>query len=434
MDPAPHTPAPKSSLAVRIAGTVTFILVLGFAALWFAAALLMRGERAAWFALAIFLICLLGAGLAWWRKLKFLETWRSVALVWVVFAPLLVWLSWDEKEITHRVTLEDLSPAPALADVSHALTLVYTKQPGADKAARTMTSTKFYLKNSPVDKLAKWREEILANREKVAAEWAALAPERAWLEELNRFDAIGDTTTLNFETPMMNFSVARHVTEVACAQAGLLALDGQGEAAFALLDPLIAVLMKLERHGRTEFRILASQRSAETAWAAMRFVLETAPVSTHARKLFSATLANRDPGSIARRLAWLPYLLVVDNIIAQPKMGLAIVAQELGIKGSFWVSAFSTVAPFAFLQNATANQLARVSATMEKAIREPDSTESRAAFQDLMRQTVQLPVKNFGGRGLCNLAMPNYQKMGERLQQSEKARRALLEALNGLGG
>jgi len=430
MDPAPTAPAPQSSLAARIAGTVTFILVLGFAALWFAAALLMRGEQAAWFGLAIVLICIAGVGLAWWRKLKFLESWRSVALVWVVFAPLLVWLSWDEKEITHRVTLEDLSPAPARAGESHALTLAYTKLPGADKAARTMTSTKFSLKNSPLDKLPKWREEIVANREKVAAEWAVLAPERAWLEELNRFDAIGDTTTLNLDTPIVNFSVVRHVAQVTCAQAGLLALDGQGEAAFALLDPLIALLMKLERHGRTEYRILASQRAAETAWATMRFVLVTAPVSANSRKLFSATLANRDPGSIARRFAWLPYIMLVDNILAQPKLGLAIVAGELGIRGGFWVSAFSTMAPFAFLPNATTNHLARISSSMERAIREPDSPESLAAFQDVMRQTVQLPIKNFGGQGLCSIAMPNYSKIGERLRDSEKARDALLLALN----
>ena len=429
MDSAPHTPAPKSPLAARIAGTVTFILVLAFVMLWFAAALMLRGERAAWFAITIFLICGLGVGLAWWRKLKFLESWRSVGLVWLVFAPLLVWLSWDEKEITKRVTLEDLSPAPARADESHALTLVYTKLPGADKAARTTTSTKFYLKNSPVDKLAKWREEIVANREKVAAEWTVLAPERAWLEELNRFDAIGDTSTLTFETPMMNFSVVRHVTQVTCAQAGLLALDGQGEAAFALLDPLITVLMKLERHARTEYRILAAQRAMETAWATMHFVLETAPVPGGTRKFFSATLANRDSASIARRLAWLPYVMMVDNIIAQPEMGLAIVANDLGIRGSFWVSAFSKVAPFAFLKNATANHLAGVSAAMERAIRDPDSPESFAAFQDVMRQTVQLPIKNFGGHGLCSIAMPNYSKMGERLRDSEKARLALMQAL-----
>ena len=433
MDPALRPAAPKSSLVARLAGLLTFIFVLGFATLWFAAALLMQGERAAWFGITIFLICLLGVGLVWWRKLKVLESWRSIAAVWVVFTPVLVWLSWDEKEITHRVTLEDLSPAPERADESHALSLAYTKLPGADKPARVMTTTKFSLKNSPVDKVEQWREEIMSNRDKVAAEWVAIAPERAWLLELNQFGAIGDTTKLSFDTPLMQSSVVRHVTQVTCAQAGLLALDGQGAAAFAELRPLITVLMKLERHGRTEMRILASQRDAVTAWAAMRFVLNTAPVSTHPRKLFSATVANRDPGDIARRLAWLTYVATVENIIAQPKLGFAFVAGELGIKNRFWVAAFTTLAPFAILEKATTNYFARVSATMERAIREPGSPESGAAFQEIIQQAVQLPIKNFGGRAICSLAMPSYEKMGERLQESERARYALLRALNDLG-
>jgi hypothetical protein len=220
---------------------------------------------------------------------------------------------------------------------------------------------------------------------------------------------------------------------VTCAQAGLLALDGQGEAAFALLDPLITVLMKLERHARTELRLLATGTMLETSWATMRFVLNTAPVPGGTRKFFSATLANRAPAAIARRLAWLPYLSMVDNIIAQPKLGLAIVAGDMGIKGGFWVSAFSTLAPFAFLENSTANHLARISAAMEPAILAPDSPESGAAFQEVMRQTVHLPIKNFGGRGIISIALPNFQKWGERLRDSEKMRHSLLRALNGLG-
>lgn len=433
MNSAPKTPAPKPSLAVRLAGLATFLFVLSFATLWFAASLFLVGERAAWFGVAIVLICIAGAGLAWWRKLRFLESWRSIGAVWLIFAPLLLWLSWDEKEITHRVTLQDLSPAPAGAEESYALTLAYTKVPGAEQAARVMAPTKFSLKNSPVDNREKWREEILANREKVAAEWAGLAPERTWLEALNRFEAISDTSKLTLDTPLPNHSVLRQLTRVTCAQAGLLALDGHGEAAFALLDPLITVLMKLERHARTELRLLAAGGMLDTAWATMRFVVNTAPVPGGTRKFFSATVASRDPASIARRLAWLPYISAVDNIIAQPKLGLAIVAADMGIKGDFWVSAFSTLAPFAFLENSTANYLARLSTAMEPAMLAPDSPESGAAFQEVMRQTGHLPIKNFGGRGLSNIALPNFQKWGERLRDSEKMRYALLKALNGTG-
>ncbi len=430
MDPASNPSTPKSSLAARIAGTATFIIVLGFATLWFAAALLLSGERAAWFGLAIVLICIAGVGLAWWRKLKFLESWRSIAVAWAICAPVLLWLSWDEKEFTQPLTLANLSPAPEQAEKSYALTLAYTKLEGAEKAGRVMAATNFHLKNSPADKAAKWSEEIQANRDKIAAEWAALAPERAWLEELNGFAAIGDTSKLTFDTPIMYFTVVRRVAEATCAQAGLLALDGQGDAALALLEPLVSVLNKLERHGRTEVRILASQRSLETCWATLRFVLAAGPVSVPARQSCAKVLADRDLPSVHRRLAWLSYVMAYDNIISQRHLAFALIASDLGIKNRFMIRAFSLLVPFAFLEKATANYLARVATVMEQVIRDPDSPTSLDAAQQLMKDTVALPIKNFGGRGIIHLAMPNYHKMGERLQKGEKLRLALLEELN----
>ena len=424
------TPTPKPSLALIPVRIVLYLGLIGFVVLWSLSLLLVPGAAAArwleWPLTAALLGLIVSAG---WRRFRLFQTWSSAGIGAALFVPLLTWLAWDDATITHPLTLGELSPAPASqAGESYQATLAYTR--ADDQAApRQLPPGNLSFKNSPVDKPGAWRKEVLKEREKVAAEWAALAPARDWLGELDRFAAIGDIGTASYEAKIINLSVLRRVVEAACAQAMLLAVDGKGDEAFAILRQVLSVNLKLERHARSDGRLLAAHRGITRAVATAHLVLAATPVSAPERAALAAVIAERDPAAFARRLAWLPYVFANESLLKEPGIVFAAVAGDIGLRDRNLVKLFSWLRPFMVLPRNTANLLARFAAAAERQMLDPtDDSIARDGVAVLLALSSGSP-KNFGGRALVLIAVPNYEKLGESLRNGEAARLGLLAEL-----
>ncbi|HKB58087.1 MAG TPA: hypothetical protein VKC51_10900 [Lacunisphaera sp.] len=421
-------PTPKTSLAVRLAQIALYLGILGFLWLWSMSVVYLPGRATKWLEWPL-ILALLGTIVSiFWGKIRMFGTWRCAGIGAALFGSLLVWLAWDDAAFTHPLTLNDLSPAPNQAAESYQLTLAYTQIDG--KAARgELPSAKFSPKNSPDTKLEAWRAEIVKEREKVATEWTALTPVRDWVGELDRFPAIGDFPEATYDSRIMNTSALRRVVDFACAQAALLALDGKGDEACATLRPVLSVLFKLERHGRSEVRLLAASRSINRACVTAQFVLATTPVSAAERTALAAIITERDTKSVAHRLAWLPYVFAYESILKNPGEMFSFVANEMGARQTWAVTLMSVVRPFILLPKQTANLIARFSGAAEQVLLEPGSDSIAYDSTTVLRELNSPSPKNFGGRVLIMIATPNYRQVGENLRNGEAARFKLLEAL-----
>lgn len=427
MNPTPPT-APQSSLALLLARIVLYLGLLGFWFLWSASNVFLPGPATQWLEWPLS-IALIGVIISiFWRKIRLFQSWRSAGMGAALFAILLVWLAWDDAAVTHPLTLDELSPAPAQAAESYQLTLAYTQIDG--KAARgELPGTKFYLENSPVTKLEAWRAEIVKEQEKIAAEWTALAPARDWLGEMDRFAAIGDLPEAKFDARVMSTSSLRRVVDAACAQAALLAIEGKGDEALATLRPVLSVAFKLERDARSELRLLVASRSIHRACATAQLVLATTPVSAAERAALAAIIAGRDLKSAAHRLAWLPYVFAYEAMIKNPGEMFGFVTSEMGVRQAWAVTMMSAIRPFTLLPKQTANLLAHFSGTVEQMLLNPTHDSPSPGSVEVLRLANSSSPKNYFGRVLLVIAIPNYRQIGENLHNGEAARLKLLEEL-----
>lgn len=418
-------PPPKASLAVRFAGFVLFAGMLAFLGLCFLAIVLLPGTTPWWYE-GLIVAAAVGLMVAvFWRKIRIFETWRGVVIGTALFAPVLVWLAWDDATLTHPLTFEELSPAVSQGEESYRATLAFTKING-QPAARELPEAKFYLRNNPEDKLEDWRAEIVKEREKLAAEWTALAPARVWLAELDHYPAIGDEPEPGPDTPLLNFGALRRITNATCAQAALLALDGKGDEALALLRPILSVGFKLERHGRSDYRLLMAHRTIDRALVTAQMVLATTTVSAAERAALATVIAERDLKSVIRRVAWSSYVILSGMILKDPQVVFAQVTNEAGIKNDLMVKVVSGLRPFLVLPRNTINLLARFAAAAERTML---GSAGQADNEDVLRAMASDSPKNFGGRLVVSIAVPNYEKLGESFRKSEATRLNLLTEL-----
>ena len=142
------------------------------------------------------------------------DTWRSLAVGYLLLAPVFVWLAWDEPSLRYPVSLDELCPPGPQAEESWAVTLAFTPRDG-QAAPRTFSNPKFPLSAAGADKPAEWQAYLEKNREVLHAAWAGL-PERAWLAELNSFPVLGDLMPARFDAPIIKFAPYRTTSQLAC--------------------------------------------------------------------------------------------------------------------------------------------------------------------------------------------------------------------------
>lgn len=353
--------------------------------------------------------------------------WRGLIVGWVLALGVLVWLAWDDAAVRRPLTMEMLSPVQAGDERSEAVLMQYSKR-------RPSAEARAFADNKPLQALilggsirdaAKWREYVAAHREEVEAVWTAIAPQRRWLDELNRFDRIGDLTPSRFDANIMRFDVWRMLDRSIRAKATLLAMDGKADEAIATLVPMIAVCQRLQQSGRTLVRVMIAVTMERSAIETARWVVENGAVSPAHRSRLAELMKTPDAKQGGRRLLLLEYAMF-GPIFDTLKLGDALALQHHTNRA--WVTATLNFVSGLFVnRNITINRYGdRIFALAELAAQRELAEVSLQTKQFEESLEHEGGMKNLGGRLLLAASLPNYDKVLETYWQTVDQRAALL--------
>lgn len=344
------------------------------------------------------------------------NSWLSLGAGYVILIPVFVWLAWDEPALRYPITLDELCPPGPQAEASWAVTLAYTPR-GGKPAPRTFTAPKFQMGGAGPEKVAEWPAFLEKNREAIHATWAAL-PEREWWAELNSFATLGDLMPARFDAPIIRFQPYRTYSQFACAEAGLLALEGKGDEAMDTLLPVLEVGRKLEPSGRSLVRFMVARVIQKMSLHTARFILDHAPVSPDRQARLAAALAGGSGGPAgARRLILIEYVISTNYLLSQfGDPGLQRPAWKRGLLGLFRL-VFNPVA--------TANRYGELTQELADLAehRELAGFGTRAAA--FAAENNRPRFKNMAGSLMLSMTIPSYTKVLESYWKIEDLRTAL---------
>ena len=340
----------------------------------------------------------------------------GLAVVTVIF----VAASLDDAEFVRPLTTNEFSPFVPRGNESWELTV--RDWPEAAQSAASASATAAYVR-APVTDPVKIAAEVAEKRDQIEVAWENIADVRAWLAQLNAFPEIGDSTPTRLDAPLLKFSIVRAVTQVTCARAMLLALDGRGDEAADTLLPLIEVARKLEPGARTLVRAMIARVMLGSGLDALGFVLAQTEVSPERRAALAAALERGMGGTAgARRLLTIEYVAQYDGYY---RLGvpLGVTPPRGGVTPLQWLQR-----PF-FLPKATANLLA---AHLEELGRFADRREySKLAACE--RQFIESlgggQLNNPFGRLMLAMSIPASSKIVESYWKKEDSRLALIAEL-----
>lgn len=344
------------------------------------------------------------------------ESWLSLAAGGLVLAPVFVWLAWDEPAVRFPVSLDELCPPGPQATESWAVTLAFTARDGKP-APRTYASPKFPMSAAGPDKPAEWQAYLEKNREALHAAWAAL-PERAWWAELNAFPSLGDLMPARFDAPIIKFAPYRSTSQLGCAEAGLLALEGKGDEAMDTLLPILEVGRKLEPSARSLVRFMVGRVIQKMGLQTARFILDHATVSPDRRARLAAALAGGSGGPAgARRMLLIEYAISTNYLLTQ--------FGDPGHQRPVWKRGLLGLFHFVYNPVATANRygalIAELAGLAER--RELASFGTRSAA--FVASNSRPHFKNMAGGLMLSMTIPSYDKVLESYWKIEDLRTTL---------
>ncbi len=351
-------------------------------------------------------------------------SWPVLAVSWLGVLPVLGWLAWDEPAIRQPITIEEFSPAFEGSEKSFAVLMQYSRQTPSEEA-KAFAANKL---SSPTlanpDNPAKWLESVTKNRAAIEADWATLAPQRRWFGELAAFDRIGDLTPSDYSANIMAFQPWRTLSKHTCAVAMLLALDGRGDEAIALLVPQLEVSRKLQLSSRTLVRTMIAVIVERVTMQTASLVLDRTTVSPVSRARLAAALANENGPALARRLLLIDYALF-PPLSSRMKLGDHLAA-TWGNEKTLLRRPLNLLSALFFNPIATTNiygdhmrELAELAAA-----RDLDRFKVRSGdFSDFLLR--QPGMKNVGGRLMLSVAVPAYSKILESHWKTADLRVAL---------
>ncbi len=361
---------------------------------------------------------------AWRLRLR---SWWWIGGGYLAVAPVFACLASDDPGINHPLAIEEIAPAFPGAEKSFEVLMRYGRQ---HPLGRTFNEPSNAVSFTDLAKSATAGPWLSANRDKITANWAALAPVRAWWAELDTFDRIGDLTQPRASAEILAFGAVRAMARQASMVAGLQALDGQGDAAFATLLPVLEVGRKLEASSRLLVTFMIARVVQRFALDAAGFVLDTTTVSPAARARFAAALTRGTGGEAgARRIFALDQVQTVGFELNQPLGDM--VAMYEGHEGQRnWSNlALNLVSPLLYNRCHTANLAGGLLSELEAfaALRQSDRIgprEEQFAIQEGRPQ-----FKNMMGTVLLDLSLPAFSKLVGTYWQVEDQRAALLARL-----
>jgi len=355
----------------------------------------------------------------WLRVPHFIALWTLVLATGA-------YLAWDDAAVRYPLTFEDLGPAQPGDDTSFALFLRYGKNTPAAAAVELPKLRFAAAANDIAAHPEKWIAFLRANRAEIEAEWAKLAPVRAWWDELAALPRVGDLTAPHPDAPILAFEPARAHAQLAVAIASLQALDGHGDEAMVTLTRLYSVSRKFESNSRTLVRAMIGKVIQRMALNTAGFVLDHAPVSPAARAAFAAELTAAPSGPTGAR-----HLAIIEYAFSRPliaEFGRGTPLGDLKDVDSLQ-RAFRIFRPLVFNPRATVNLLG------ERFHRVADLAAARRLdeLEDRNHPVNRLALadyhgKNFAGRVLADMS-PHLSKVVKTYWEIEDLRLALLARL-----
>jgi hypothetical protein len=231
-------------------------------------------------------------------------TWKHTGIAAAVVAPVAVYLGWDDSATATPLRVEALAPPPPRAAESYPLTLWFPRGPQEREPGRWPPAAPGYIANKL--QAAEWRVFVVANDDAIRADWAACTAARDWITRLDAFEVIGDlSTSLGTPDSQIRPVLFHDVCVLHCAYASLLAIEGRGDEALAVLRPMLSVSRKLKPAARTAHRyLLIGGRGQRRCQNVVQFVLQTTTPSAAALRQTEAVLAPaEDLAAAFRRVA-----------------------------------------------------------------------------------------------------------------------------------
>ncbi len=351
-----------------------------------------------------------------------LRSWWWVGGGWLIIAPVFFYLAVDDAELVEAATIEEISPAFPGAEDSYTVLMRYGRNTLAARAFKPPSSIRRIVLN-PQRNPADWHAALVNNRAQIETDWAALADQRAWWDELNTFEQIGDLTTPTPDADIPSSLVFRTMTQWGWAMAGLLAIDGQGDDAIDALIPILQVGRKLQPSARTLVRIINGIKIEAGSMRTAEWILDHAEVSPAARERLATALEGSEGEVGARRLIMAEYAMEVGYFSDLPFVNL------LQVQNVVPRMLLQLLRPFIFNQRATANLYTKHAYINQELAASRTLKTKHDATAYLAPGSILPSFKNYMGSLIINNLSFNPTNAVESYWQNEEDRAALIARL-----
>jgi hypothetical protein len=354
------------------------------------------------------------------------RAWWWIGGGWLAVIPVLAYLAADEPS-RRTITLDEMAPAFPGAEKSYAVLMRYSKQNPAPEAVALEKAT-FKIVGLPVgpDQPAEFTKFITERRADIEADWAALEPQRRWLDELNAFDRIGDLGAASISTDIIRFSAWRLLSQKTTAKAGLLALDGRGDEAIATLLPILEASRKLEPSARTLVRFLVARVVQRMLIETAALTVQQTPVSPVMRARLAAVLKLGAGGEAgARRLVAVDYAGVA-GWLSEGTLGAGF---KWDGKGGPRTALFDIFGPFVFNRQRAINTYGDLISELQELAARREGGKIDLRTKEFWAHQNRSRFKNFYGSYLMQMFTPALAKPVESYWKVEDQRIALLARL-----
>jgi hypothetical protein len=343
----------------------------------------------------------------------------TAGLVAAALAALVVaflgWLAWDDAVLLQPLSVEQVAPLPPRGMESAAVALRFSEQEGRPPPAYPEMKT--LLTGQEFADLTSLQEFLAANGDSIRADWEAGTALRDWIAALNACGTIGDIAN-DIDSPLLPFHTLRQAGWLHCAYAGVLAREGQGDAALAVLVPMLAVSRQLRPASRTFARTMSANVVQGYCQRTAELILASSTASPSLLRQLAAAL--EEGGSLP---ATLHQTFGGESAIASKAITDRYKELSRG-----WLS--DLVCRLVFNPRATANLEAQSYEQIEKLTAERRFGELHDFTQAWFATFSRPALKNAIGRQLLALRVQAYNKMAAALWKKDDERIALLAAVH----
>jgi len=382
-------------------------------------------KKAEW-VLALTVVVLTAAILLAFWKLG-LSTWGRIAAGAAAIGAVLIYLSHDDPVIAKPITFDEFSPVFPGADESFNVLMRYGRQQAAAKNFKSPQFKDPYPAFVMRDH-AKWTATILLHRAEIEQHWKDLAVERAWWNELNGFDRIGDLTPPSFDSDIIAFQVFRALSQHAAGVASLEAIDGHGDEAVDTILPYLEVSRKLQPSSRTLVRTMVSVVIERMCLETSAFILDTTTVSPAARARLEGALGEGDAAAGARHMIGTDFVLR-SNAARNFRAGDFVDVTGGTSERTPLAHVLHFLSPFVYNPRATFNKAGEESAELQEIVGARELAKLDPWTNKFVAEDARVRFKNPLGMLFLQYSTPAYGKVSENYWNTEDERAALLARL-----